>query len=247
MTLTSVERSQVRFGTMTIGYQIKRSTRRSTVSIAIDRAEGVLVTAPRPLSVERLDRIVHAKAQWIVHRLKRRSELSRPLPAREFVSGETFLYLGRQHRLRLDLDEAPRPLRLDSGWLRVPVPRSLPEQHRSRFVRAALLDWYKRQAARRLPERAQVWSAKLHLRNPELLLVEPRKRWGSASVSGPVRINWRIIQAPISLVDYVILHELVHLRHRNHSSEFWATVGRAMPDYEVRKKRLGALGPVLVW
>ena len=190
MNQPSVERSQIRFGTKTIGYAIRRSSRRNTVSIAIDPTEGVLVTAPQPASVRRLDDIVHAKASWIIQRLKRQSDLPPPLSKREFVSGETFLYLGRQHRLRLDVNEEPRPLRLDNGWLRVPIPRHLEEEHRGPFVRAALLDWYKSQAAKRLPERAKLWSTKLHITHPELLLAEPKRRWGSASVSGTVRINW---------------------------------------------------------
>ena len=100
------ERSQVRFGTKIIDYTIARSARRSTVSIAIDPSHGVLVTAPGPASVQRIDDIVHAKASWIVARLKRQSDLPPPLSAREFVGGETFLYLGRQYRLRLDLSVA---------------------------------------------------------------------------------------------------------------------------------------------
>jgi hypothetical protein len=247
MNSITVERSEVRFGTKTIGYTIQRSRRRSTVSIAIDPAEGVLVTAPQPTTVQRLDGLVHSKAPWIIERLKKRSDLPPPMPAREFISGETFLYLGRQHRLRIDLNETPRPFRLDTGWLRVPIPRSLPEHHRGQFVRAALIDWYKARASKRLIERARVWSKKLDLGLPKLLLVEPRKRWGSASVSGTVRINWRIIQAPLSLVDYVVLHELAHLHHPNHTRAFWATVGRVMPDYEQRKSRLRAVGPGLEW
>jgi predicted metal-dependent hydrolase len=247
MTATSTERSQVRFGTKTIGYKIQRSAKRSTVSIAIDPTEGVLVTAPRPASVERLDRIIHAKAPWIIDRLKRRSDLAPPLPAKEFVSGETFLYLGKQHRLRLDLDEAPRPLQLDNRWLRLPIPRFLPEDRRARYVRAALLDWYQARAARRLSARVKLWAVKVHLSEPHLLVVEPRKRWGSASVSGTVRLNWRIVQAPLSLVDYVVLHELTHAKHPNHTHEFWAAIGRVMPDYEERKARLRSVGQCLEW
>lgn len=242
-----MERSVVTWGSTQISYGIRRSFRRSTVSIAIDPTEGVLVTAPRPASLERLDRIVHAKAPWIIDRLKRRSDLPPPVPAREFVSGETFLYLGRQHRLGLELSEEPLPLRLESGWLRLPIPRSLPLEHRGAFVRAALIDWYRCRAAQRLPQRMKLWSAKLHLDEPELILVEARKRWGSASASGTVRLNWRIIQAPLSLVDYVVLHELVHLRHPNHTHHFWAAIGRFMPDYEQRKERLRRLGPSLGW
>lgn len=247
MNSTTVERSRVRFGTKTIDYKIQRSAKRSTVSIAIDPSQGVLVTAPRPASVKRLDDIVHAKAPWIAERMKRRSDLPPPPSEKEFVSGETFLYLGRQHRLRLDINQAPRPLRLENGWLRVPIPRDLGEQHRGRFVRAALIDWYKRHAAKRLSERARFWSRRLDLPVPEIILAEPRKRWGSASVSGSVRINWRIVQAPLSLVDYVVLHELVHLRHRNHTRHFWSAVGRAMPDYEGRKTNLRNLGEHLLW
>lgn len=242
-----IERSQVRFGTKTIGYAIKRSSRRATVSIAIDPAEGVLVTAPRPTTVERLDRLIRAKGPWVIERLKRQSDIPPALPAREFISGETFLYLGRQHRLRLDLGEAPRPLGMKGGWLHLPIPDSLPEDHRAAFVRAALLDWYKPRAARRLKARVKLWAGKLHLTEPELLLVEPRKRWGSASASGTVRLNWRIIQAPLTLVDYVVLHELMHLLHPNHTADFWAAIGHVMPDYEERKNRLRNVGPQLDW
>lgn len=246
MTASSVERSEVRFGSKTIEYSIRRSSRRATVSIAIDPTEGVLVTAPSPAPVKRLDEIVHAKATWIVQRLKRQSDLPPPM-AKEFVSGETFLYLGRQYRLRLDMDHEPRPLRLDNGWLRVPLPPHLAEQHRSGYVRAALIDWYKRHAGQRIPKRILQWADKLDVQAPEVILAEPRKRWGSASSSGTVRINWRIIQAPSSLVDYVVAHELTHLRHPDHTPDFWRALERVMPDYEHRKAGLRLLGPRLEW
>lgn len=246
MTTASVERSEVRFGTKTIEYSIRRSSRRTTVSIAIDPAEGVLVTAPSPAPVNRLDEIVHAKATWIVQRLKRQSDLPPPME-KEFVSGESFLYLGRQYRLRLGKDEEPRPLRLENGWLHVPLPPHLGGQHRSGYVRAALIDWYKRNAKRRIGKRVIHWAAKLDVNVPEMLLSEPRTRWGSASSSGALRINWRIIQASNSLVDYVVAHELTHLRHPDHTPGFWACLGRTMPDYEQRKQRLRTIGPALEW
>ena len=93
----------------------------------------------------------------------------------------------------------------------------------------------------------KLWSAKLHLEKPNLLLVEPRKRWGSASASGAVRINWRITQAPRTFADYVVLHELVHLRYPDHTRAFWAALGRVMPDYERRKEHLRKLSSLLEW
>ncbi len=237
-----MERSEVRYGNTTIGYRVVRSAKRSTVAIAIEPGEGVLVTAPQPTTIDRLDTIVHAKASWIVRRLRRDSD--RP-PPREFVSGETFHYLGRQHRLRIDVDASPRPLRLDRGWLRIATPRALAPEYRAQFVRAALVDWYKTHARRKLVERARVWSKRVGV-DFELTLTEPGKRWGSAS-SGVVRINWRIVQAPLALVDYVVAHEIVHLHHPNHTRAFWSALGRIMPDYDARKSRLRVLGSMLEW
>jgi predicted metal-dependent hydrolase len=114
-------------------------------------------------------------------------------------------------------------------------------------VRAALIDWYKRNASRKLPERVAHWASKLDAKAPEVLLTEPRKRWGSSSPSGTIRVNWRIVQAPMSLVDYVVAHELTHLRHPDHTSEFWRTLERVMPDYVTRKTTLRALGPDMEW
>ncbi len=244
--MTTLERSEVRFGTTTIGYSIRRSRRRATVSIAIDPEEGVLVTAPAPATVERLDAIVHAKAQWIVRRLKRQSDLPPGPSAREFVSGETFLYLGRQYRLRVEPTEAHGDARLESGWLRVPIPRYL-RSKRPAAVRTALTSWYKRHARRRLRERARAWAERLGLPTLRIIVTEQQKRWGSASASGAIRLNWRIIQAPMSLVDYVVVHELMHLRHPDHTPAFWTALERVLPDYETRKTKLRALGPQMEW
>jgi len=247
MSTDAPERSEVRFGTKTIGYSIRRSARRATVAIAIDPTEGVLVTAPRAATVRRLDDIVHAKAPWIIQRLKRQSDRPPAPTAREFVSGETFLYLGRQYRLRVALDAKPRPVRLENGWLRVSVPRHVAEQHRSAFVRAALIDWYKGRAQERLLARLRAWAQKLGIVRPVLVVADPQKRWGSASPIGTIRINWRIVQAPSALVDYVVAHELTHVEHADHTPKFWAKLGRAMPDYDVRKARLRVFGAELDW
>jgi predicted metal-dependent hydrolase len=92
-----------------------------------------------------------------------------------------------------------------------------------------------------------LWAPKLGLDAPRVVVSEPAKRWGSASADGTLRINWRVMQAPMTLVDYVLVHELTHLVRQHHGREFWATIGRVMPDYEARKRRLRELGPVLVW
>lgn len=244
---SSDERSEVRYGTRSISYVLRRSPGRSTVSIAVDRASSVVVTAPSGVPIGKVDQVVLGRARWIVERLRQRSDIPLPPPDREFVTGETFLYLGRQYRLQVEVDGDVRPLHLAGGWLHVPVPTSLGRTHRSGYVRAALIDWYKTRAVDRLPERVFAWAGRIGRTRPPIFITEQRKRWGSTTSAGIVRLNWRTIQAPVPLLDYVVLHELVHLAHRDHGRQFWAAMGRVMPDYDERKRRLRELGPRLEW
>jgi hypothetical protein len=239
------ERSVVQFGTTPIPYTIHRSGRRRTVSIAVDPDHGVIVTAPKDATVVRLDQVVHRKATWIAERLRRRSSAPPPPSEKEFVSGASFMYLGRQYRLKVQPGDVTRPeVRLLRGWLTVTLPggRNGPSS-----VGKALVGWYRQHAAGRLPERVAEWARKVGVPVPQVLVRDQRKRWASCDKSGVLRVNWRIIQAPMRLVDYVVAHELVHLFHPDHTPEFWARLGRAMPDYEVRRERLREVGRGLEW
>lgn len=243
--MTAFERSEVRWGRTEIPYVIRRSDRRGTVGIAVEPSGAVVLTAPRATPVPRLDRLVRDKAKWIVDRVRRRGTLPPPRP-REFVSGETFLYLGRQYRLRLLSGGAVGPIALRAGWLELPLPTDLEDAHRAGYARAALIDWYSLRAKEHLPSWAATWAARGRLRFRDVVVTDQAKRWGSCS-KGVLRFNWRILQAPRSLVDYVLAHEVAHLRHEDHGAEFWASLGRLMPDYEERRDRLRTLGRDLVW
>jgi predicted metal-dependent hydrolase len=240
-----VERSEVRFGRTVIPYAIDRGRRLKTIGVRVDPVDGVRVRAPGDTPIARLDDVVHRKARWILERQRRHEDLPpRPSP-REFVSGETFRYLGRQYRLKLDrTGPADARVRIADGRLIVPVTTrgSTPGT-----ARECLVAWFRERAAVRLPERVAAWSAKLGLHPTSVLIREPKKRWGSADAAGNIRFNWRIIQTPTRLLDYVVAHELVHLAHPDHTREFWATLGRAMPDYEARREALRRLGPQVVW
>lgn len=231
-------KAEVQYGRTRLTYEIRRTKRNKTVSIAVMPGGSVVVTAPARATRARLNELVRRKGTWIVSRLKRGSDLPPPLPEREFISGEGYKYLGRQYRLKVAIQGVGAGVRLHGAEL---VAAG------SHDVRRLLVDWYKARAREYLPLRAALWAAKLGVNLTRLLVSEPAKRWGSASRDGSLRINWRIMQAPVTLVDYVLLHELTHLIHEDHSREFWATLGRIMPDYEERKRRLRELGPVLVW
>jgi hypothetical protein len=240
--------STVRFGRTSIPYGIRRSPRRKTVSVAVDPEDGVLLTAPSGVPVERLDRVVKDRARWILGKL-RQAEASEPRPApREFVSGETFLYLGRQYRLRVLPRKEPADTKLHGGWLHVEVARGLMGPRRASAVRDRLVAWYRARAAQKLPERVQAWA---HAAGGkpigEVIISDQRKRWASCDPKGNLRFNWRIIQGPLRLVDYVVAHELVHVRHRDHTPAFWRALEEVQGDFDDRRRRLRELGHQMEW
>ncbi len=157
------EHSEVRFGTTRIPFRICRSDRRATVALAIEGG-GLVVTAPRTVEVERLNDVVRGRAFWVTQRLRSASALV-PMPPREFVSGETFRYLGRQVRLRVvtggpgGASAGASEVKMDRGWLLVPVSGSEKEEP-AKLVRSALMRWYRRRAEQRLPRYVAPWAKK---------------------------------------------------------------------------------------
>lgn len=243
----ALETSHVQWGRTRIDYAIRRSTRRKTVAVAVEATGDVILTAPRGVPIPRLDELVRTKALWINQRLRHVRQIEPAVPPRELVSGESYLYLGRGYRLRIRPSACSGPAKLVHGWLEVPVERTLSEPQRAEVAFAAIADWYRAHARVRLPERVALWSDALGVAPTNVLVRDQRKRWASCDEHGVLRFNWRVIQAPMRLVDYVVAHELVHLRYRDHTKAFWARLGAAMPDYERRKDELRRLGPRLQW
>jgi predicted metal-dependent hydrolase len=235
------ERSEIQFGLTRIPFEVRRSSRRKTVALAVDGAGDLMVTAPPQVPVDRLKDVVRAKAPWVVERVKRASDRPPPMASREFVTGETVLYLGRQYRLKVVHGSDEHPV-LKGGWLVVSAARRDPSS-----LRAGIVAWLREHAELYLPDRLVDICAGHGLCTPVLIVGEQKARWGSCDARGTLRINWRVIQAPIPVIDYVLLHELTHLAHPSHDRSFWSALGRKMPDYEARRQRLRQLGPDLVW
>lgn len=242
--MTDTETASITWGDTLLTYTVRRSARRKkTVAVTVEPAGSVLVVAPERVSIRRLDAIVTRKAEWIAWRIRRARDYA-PLPSpREFVSGESVLYLGRHYRLKVDR-HARGEAKLRGGWLHVSAASN---GQQAVQVRAALVSWFRRHAAERFPQRVEVWRSKVGVPMPRVIVANQQKRWGSCDQRGVIRLNWRIMQVPMRLIDYVVVHELVHLRHRGHGRDYWQAVGRVMPDYERRREELRWRGVGLAW
>jgi predicted metal-dependent hydrolase len=243
---TVIERSEIQWGMTPIAYVIRRSGREKTVALTIEGQGKLVVTAPEGVTIDKLNGIVRHKADWIVHRIKRASDLPPPPSDREFVSGETVLYLGGQYRLRV-VETTDWRTRIKGGWYEIPVTPGLDAEARRREVRRRLAGSLKQHADLYLPDRLADLCVLLDIEKPSLIVREQAKRWGSCDRHGVLRVNWRIIQAHIPLIEYVLVHELAHLQNRSHDRAFWDAVGQWLPDYDDRRARLREMGARLVW
>lgn len=242
------ERSKVQYGRTAIPFEVRRSANRSQVSLVVQSGQrSVMVYAPEDTPLERLAAVVRQRGAWALAKLRQVEKSERPGQPKEFVSGEGFTYLGRSFRLAVRPAKAPGRPRLERGWLVAVVPRRQGRSGRQRAARVQVLEWFKSKASERLPERLERFTKKLGLETPKVLLRSQASRWGSCNEQGEVRLNWRIVQAPMALVDYVVAHEAVHLVHKNHTRAFWAELERLLPDAQDRRRELRRRGAGYVW
>jgi hypothetical protein len=236
------------FGGETVSFVIERTTRRKTVSISIGY-DGVHVLAPSDLDDDRIVEIVRRKGSWVLRKQALYRELGGAPIVREFVSGETYHYLGRQYRLKVIADKSVVVCRITArgSTLLALVPIDGGTLIRRPAVRSALRHWYRDHARPHFQARARVMAERLGVPTPTVHVVDQSKRWGSCDAGGRIRLNWRLIMAPISLVEYVVAHEVCHVIEHSHSRTFWRTMEIIMPDYEKRARELDRLGQLFIW
>jgi predicted metal-dependent hydrolase len=228
---------------MTIGgldFAVRESEHRRTLGITVDRDGSLLLHAPAGTDPAKLASWAWSKRGWVFRKLAEKHLLLPASPAKDFVTGEGFNYLGRHYRLQLTGDTAGTDVKLERGRLR--MPRSTAEAGEGK---AAMICWYRRCALAWLPRRIGPWAQRMDLQPGGLDVRDLGYRWGSLSKNGSLNIHWAAMQLRVSLLDYVIVHELAHSCHPRHTPAFWAAVERAMPGYENRKTRLAATGAAL--
>lgn len=223
---------------MDITYSVRRSSKRKKVTITVERDRNVVVHAPSQMSDEAITKIVEGKRQWIYNKTRHVQKYTdRPHPpGKELVNGESVLYLGRNYRIEV-VDKETECIRFDQRFL-------IPASHAS-HKKGALRDWYIERAKERILPRVVKQARELGVSFGQAYIVDNRYRWGSCTVRNSINLNWRLIKAPIFVVDYVITHELAHLLESNHSPRFWNIVKTQVPNMDRARDWLREYGQIL--
>jgi hypothetical protein len=204
-------------------------TRRKTIALIIQPDGRLVVRAPLRVSNEAIRQLVEKKAGWIKTKQAQVKSAPPPPAPKRFINGEIFWYLGQRYSLEIVKTSRPA-LVLDGKFYlaQAALPNALEVFER----------WYKGQAALVIAGRLQWYAAQHSFRYAKLRITSARTRWGSCSPHDTLSFTWRLVMAPLPVIDYVVVHELVHLQVKNHSKEFWARVGSLMPDYPQMRKWL---------
>jgi len=227
------------YGNKKITFEIKRGKRKKTAAIHVTPAATVVISVPRDMEEERVCEIIEKKARWILEKKEFMSSRGHFNVTKEFVSGESFLYLGKQYRLKVIKSAArENACRLIAGRFQVQIGEDLDAESGREAIKKALVEWYRKHAEEKLLERLPNIARKAGIKPKAVEIKNQNKRWGSCSRSGVVRFNWKVVMAPISVMDYVIAHELCHLIHGNHSPQFWRKVQTIYPEYDLKRRWL---------
>ena len=219
----------IQLGSEIVGYRFRRARRRS-IGIVIDD-DGLRVAAPGHTPLAEVEGFIREKARWVLQKLSERRAAPKP-PVVTWNHGATIALLGAP--VTIELLPGRRDISLADGRLGIGLePRGEPAAVRKRGIA-----WIKQRALALLGERLSIYAARLGVSTPALALSNARTQWGLCRADGQVRLNWRLVHLPLHLVDYVVAHELAHLREMNHSARFWAVVGGLYPCYQLARREL---------
>ena len=210
-------------------FEVRRSVRRTTLGLTVDRSGELVVHCPESASDDMVTRWTSSKLLWVHGKLALKEKFAPKLRGPEFVTGESFCYLGRRYQLRVDRTQKD-PLRFDGKQFLLRPDARPPSEH--------FRDWYTRTGTPWIIERVAFLAARTGQRPSRVEVRDLGFRWGSCGKHGILFFNWKTLQLPVRLVDYVIVHELTHLKQRHHTKAFWAAIESAMPDWRERQEEL---------
>ena len=225
----------LQYGATRIEYSLLYA-KRKTLAIHVKPDRTVQVKAPMGTALTDIEAVVRKRANWILRHQRQFASYPSPTPPRQYVSGETHRYLGRQYRLKV-IEAEKEWVKLSRGYLHVWTAN----KDDTARVKQLLDDWYQRQAVRVFQERLDACYPRvkrLGIPYPPLTIRTLKSRWGSCSPVGKITLNLKLIQTPKECIDYVVFHELCHLQEHNHGRGYYQLLGQVCPDWKERKAQL---------
>ncbi|MCX6741544.1 MAG: SprT family zinc-dependent metalloprotease [Candidatus Parcubacteria bacterium] len=202
-------------------------SRRKSIALVVSPEATLIVRAPMRVSLEYIKDLISRKRLWIERKKKQVLKNGAPVKAKEFTDGEEFLYLGEIYKLKI---ETGKEIKL-ADYL------SFPEKYLTK-PRAKMIEWYKQKAREEIVRRVEFFSRLTRWNFKSISITSAQSRWGSCGIKGSINFAWKLVMAPLSVIDYVVVHELAHTVERNHSVGFWNKVEAVLPDYKTRQKWL---------
>ncbi len=224
------------YGKTTIHYELDYAER-NQLAINVHPDTSVSVEAPLGSDFAEIEKRIHKRAAWILRQQRNFRRYSFEIPPRQYVSGESHRYLGRQYRLQVIVDDIPLEfVRMDRGIMTLFSNSKSPEN-----VEKILHDFYRERARKIFEEQVAKWYPrfeKYDIQYPKVVIRKMKSRWGSCTANGKITLNLKLIHVPKKLINYVIVHELSHLVEHNHAPAFYALMSKVMPDWETRREKL---------
>jgi len=247
-----------KIGENEIPYIIKESSKAKNIRLVIDN-NGLHIVKPKKVAIGQIKRVLKDKSSWISKHYEKLLESKKCIPERKWVTGETLLYLGKSYRLNItehnkiknhnlsDVKKGIISVSFDGDAFNILMDEIATGEERKILVEGIIKRWYRKAADSVIYERLEHYCRITGLSHNAVRLKEQKTRWGSCSKDGNLNFNWKLVMAPLWVVDYVVLHELCHLRHLNHSKDFWMMVEYYMPQYKKAQEWLKNNGATLTF
>jgi predicted metal-dependent hydrolase len=210
---------------------IRSRKRRKTLSLRIKEDGRAVLSVPYHTPKGEIEKFIEEKKPWVIEKISEKERAIRETE-KAFLPGEKFLYLGESYPLEIrDSNHREPPLKLSFGQFI--LSQNHIEKARNHFV-----EWYKREAEEVIAGRVDYYSQKLHLFPKGIRITSAQSRWGSCSRDNRLSFSWRMIMAPLAIIDYILIHELAHIKEKNHSGRFWSYLESILPDYRNQRQWL---------
>jgi predicted metal-dependent hydrolase len=217
---------------MKLDYEIIYS-KRKTLTISVERDRSIVVHAPEKTSKEKIEQIIEKKKLWLYDKINHVQKFPENPQSSEFVSGESIMYLGRNYKFQIVQRQIEGVIFDNTFYI---------SQEKSAKAMELIKTWFVSKAKEIILPKAQYYAKRIGVSYKEAKISEMKYRWGSCTTKNNINFNWRIIKAPMHVVDYIIVHELAHFRETNHTPEFWNIIAVQLPNYDKAKEWLKKFG-----